>query len=301
MSDLEIRRAAFDWLGQQIEFYNDVIPRSVLEAGFRHKDNQIRLVGPQGIFKPQCMALPLTITTSPNSPYADAFGSDGLLRYKYRGTNIGHYENRGLAELMRLRVPLIYLHGIAPSRYVAQWPVFVVGNDAPRLTFTVAVDDTDQLRLALGAELPEDPSAENARRAYVTSIAKRRIHQQAFREKVLRAYKRQCALCRLKHEQLLDAAHITADADEFGAPVTSNGIALCKLHHAAFDRGFLAVRPDYRIEIRRDLMDETDGPMLKHGLQGLNGGKIVLPYKLELWPDQDRLARRYQSFIESKR
>ena len=40
------------------------------------------------------------------------------------------------------------------------------------------------------------------------------------------------ALCRLRHQELLDAAHITPDGDAEGEPVISNGVALCKLHHA---------------------------------------------------------------------
>jgi hypothetical protein len=52
---------------------------------------------------------------------------------------------------------------------------------------------------------------------------------------VLAAYRHQCSLCRLKHEELLDAAHIIPDADPEGEPVVSNGLALCRLHHSAFD------------------------------------------------------------------
>ena len=42
-----------------------------------------------------------------------------------------------------------------------------------------------------------------------------------------------CALCRLRHQELLDAAHITPDSEAEGEPLVSNGVVLCKLHHAA--------------------------------------------------------------------
>ena len=58
-------------------------------------------------------------------------------------------------------------------------------------------------------------------------------------------------LDRACHAELLDAAHIVPDADE-GEPVIPNGLALCKLHHAAFDRYFLGVRPDYVLQVRPD-------------------------------------------------
>jgi putative restriction endonuclease len=136
----------------------------------------------------------------------------------------------------------------------------------------------------------------SARRRYITTAARHRLHQAAFREKVLQAYQQQCALCRLRHAELLDAAHIVADAEDAGEPVVENGLALCKLHHAAFDRHFLAVRPDYRVELRRDVMEEDDGPMLRHGLQGMHGGLILLPRSRSLWPDPERLKARYEEF-----
>lgn len=90
-------------------------------------------------------------------------------------------------------------------------------------------------------------------REYTTSAVKQRVHQRAFRERVLRAYREQCTLCRLKHVELLEAAHIIPDADPEGEPSVVNGLALCKLHHAAFDRNFLGIRPDYTVMLRDSL------------------------------------------------
>ena len=115
---------------------------------------------------------------------------------------------------------------------------------------------------------------------------------------MIEAYRQQCALCCLRHEELLDAAHILADADPESEPVVPNGIALCKLHHAAFDRFFLSVRPDYTIDIRRDVLDETDGPMLKHGLQGMHGQRIQLPARERLRPSPALLEQRHRRFLE---
>ena len=68
-------------------------------------------------------------------PYDDSFGSDGLLRYRYRGTDPDHQDNRGLRFAMQQRLPLVYFHGVVPGRYVAAWPVFVVGDDQSGLSF----------------------------------------------------------------------------------------------------------------------------------------------------------------------
>jgi putative restriction endonuclease len=101
-------------------------------------------------------------------------------------------------------------------------------------------------------------------------LVRQRIHQQAFRERVVAAYRSQCAMCRLRHASLLDAAHIVPDSEE-GEPAVSNGLALCKLHHAAFDNFLVSVTPDYSIQVRASVLEEEDGPILEHGLKGIQG------------------------------
>lgn len=301
--DLRVRMAAFDWLRTQVDLRGDVLPRELLSKGFSFEGTQVRLVGPQGIFKPRILTeIPLTITTTARGPYSDHFGEDQLLRYAYRGQDPNHHENARLRLAMKRRIPLIYFHGLVPSKYVAAWPVFIVGDDPRGLTFTVALDDA----LHVGADLEAvathtavEDSGADGRRSYITSTFKHRLHQRTFRERVLRAYHQQCSLCRLRHEELLDAAHIIADSEPDGEPVVTNGLALCKLHHAAYDRSFLAIRPNYVIEVRPSVLEEEDGPMLLHGLKGLHGQRIHLPRSKKDYPDSDRLETRYLEYAGS--
>lgn len=123
-----------------------------------------------------------------------------------------------------------------------------------------------------------------------------RLHQAAFRERVLRAYQRHCAICRLKRDRLLEAAHVIADTDERGVPMVSNGIALCSLHHRAFDAYLITVTPDYVVEVRPDVLGEIDGPMLIHGLQGFHKQGIRVPRRERDRPDRDLLEERYAVF-----
>ncbi len=299
--DHQVRMAAFEWLQSQVSLHGDVLPRKLLARGFSHKGEQVRLLGPQGIWKPKVLSrIPLSITTSPRSPYPDRFDHGGLLSYAYRGENPFHHENVGLREAGKRKIPLVYFHGILPGKYLAAWPVFIVGDDPVGLMFKVALDDARHIGDGLlenGSTVSDSESGAAARREYITATFRRRIHQRSFREKVLRAYREQCALCRLRHEELLDAAHIIADADPEGEPIVRNGLALCKLHHAAYDRNFLTVRPDYFIEVRRDVLEEEDGPMLRHGLKGMHAKKILLPRSAELRPDPARLETRYRQFL----
>ena len=89
---------------------------------------------------------PLTITTSPNSPYDDSFDDKGFLSYRYRGTDPNHRDNVGLRSAFKKRLPLVYLHGVVPGQYLAVWPVYVVGDNPAGLTFQVVVDDMASLQ-----------------------------------------------------------------------------------------------------------------------------------------------------------
>jgi putative restriction endonuclease len=78
-----------------------------------------------------------------------------------------------------------------------------------------------------------------------------------------------------------------------------NGLAICKLHHAAFDRHILGVRPDLMVEVRLDILREVDGPMLKHGLQGFQGQRIIVPHAERLRPRREFLEERFTLFREA--
>jgi putative restriction endonuclease len=255
-------------------------------------------MGPQGIFKPRLCRWPISITTVPvpddgQRPYDDAIGVDGLLRYRYRGTDPKHHENVGLREVMLRKTPLIYFHGLVAGKYVADYPVFIVGDEPSTLTFTISVDDRQFA--SLGSQEDVGPEVE-IRRRYVTRQVQQRLHQRAFRERVLEAYERVCTICRLKRNVLLDAAHIVGDTEERGLPSVPNGLALCRLHHAAFDAHLIGVTPEYRVEVREDVLHETDGPMLLHGLQGFHGATIHLPRLDRHRPDRGLLEERYARF-----
>ena len=264
--DQKIRLAAFNWLSEQVSIHGDVLPRKLLEKGFVFADNRISLISPQGIFKPKIMDYPLTITTAPEGPYDDAFGKDGYLLYRYRGKDPNHRDNVGLREAYRNRIPLIYFHGVIPGKYLAVWPVYVISDDTSNLTFKVAVDELSALDRRDEYNAPEENVL---KRAYITSEVRVRLHQRGFRERVLTAYRSQCAFCKLKYGELLDAAHIIPDNEPDSRPTIDNGLALCKLHHAAFDSFMISVNPDYIIHVRRDVLEEEDGPMLQHGLKGI--------------------------------
>jgi putative restriction endonuclease len=298
--DRAVRLEAFKWLNLQRGIHGDVLPRDVLEAGFIFQGTRVPIVGPQGIFKPAVLAkMPLSITTIPGGPYDDDL-RDGasVIHYRYRGMDQAHHENVGVRLAKETQTPLIFCYRVMPGRYVVSYPVFVCGDDPASLTFDIQVDDEIGLARYQSAK-PDSIAAQEAtlHRRYITSSAKRRLHQVAFRERVLNAYETRCALCRLGHGALLDAAHIIPDSEPGGEPEVSNGLALCKIHHAAFDLNYLGITPKFRIEVRQELLDEIDGPMLQHGIKAMHGEQIHLPNQKKLRPTAERLEARFEKFL----
>jgi putative restriction endonuclease len=228
--------------------------------------------------------------TPGSGPYDDVETEDGLLRYAYRDGDPDGGDNRKLRRAAELGLPLVLLQGIAPGVFVPTFPVYVVADDPVGRFVEIAVDEN--LRYLAGAT----PTADT--REYAERLTRLRLHQPVFRARVLRAYEQACAICRLKHVDLLDAAHILSDA-EGGQPVVPNGLSLCKIHHAAYDRGILGVRRDYVVEVRADVLIEVDGPMLRHGIQDVHGWTLEVPKRVAERPDQDLLEQRWRVFNQT--
>jgi putative restriction endonuclease len=245
----------------------------------------------RGIWNPRDLSATLSIVSSPDGPYDDQEVAGGLLRYHYRaGSDDG--DNAKLRAAGEEGLPLILLRKIDTGVYVPVFPVYVVQDDRPRRQFLIALEEGQRF-LPAPEQLTED------QRRYADRIVRQRLHQSEFRGRVIRAYATTCAVCSLRHGDLLDAAHIVEDAQQFGHAIVRNGMSLCKIHHAAFDRSLLGVTPDYEVRINADLLEEVDGPMLKHGLQEMHGRPLHLPTRRQDWPDPGRLALRWQVFAQA--
>ena len=291
----QIRLAAFNWLRNQSEIYEDFLPRRILASGFEFHGEIITLIGASGIWKPrQFKSKPISITTILNGPYSDRL-SEGFLSYKYRGTDPNHRDNVGLRLAMETKTPLIYFVNLSPGQYMANFPAYIINENRALHEFTVALDEEKYIGVPIETNQVNEP-AEFYRRKYLTTLVEQRAYQHSFRLRVFAAYKSQCCLCKLNHTELLDAAHIIPDNEPKGDPIVPNGLTLCKIHHSAFDVNILGISPDYNIHIREDILQEIDGPMLKHGIQALDKHKIILPARKQDYPDKERLEMRFDKF-----
>ncbi|HWV58456.1 MAG TPA: HNH endonuclease [Longimicrobiales bacterium] len=295
--DLRLRFAVFEHVDRLRRAGGGVVHARALNEGIVFEGERVPLWNQQkGIFRPRVLRNPgaaLSFQTSFKDPYDDEIDpADGRFVYRYRGTDPNHPDNVALRTAGELGRPLLYLVGVEPGVYEAVFPCYVVADAPERLSFAVIADPA-------GAIVPgalTRPDADWPLKAYVTREVKQRLHQKRFRYLVLRAYRQQCAMCRLRQPVLLDAAHILPDREERGLPRVPNGLSLCRIHHGAYDVNIIGVDPDYRIHLRRDVLEEIDGPMLRHGLQELHGERIQLPRRPVDRPDRELLAERFERF-----
>jgi putative restriction endonuclease len=288
--DARLRVSAMAWLRTPQGIRHDRLTE------FRFEGTRVPLLNLQrGIWKPARLDAALTIRTvfrnkADERPYDDVPGPEGLLRYKWMGLDSNASDNRAVRTAMQRRLPLIYLVGIAKGLYQPVFPVFIEAEEPERQQFVVSTSAEEETawRYAVQGQ-PE------IAREYLESVRNHRLHQRVFREQVLLAYDSRCALCHLGHRELIDAAHIREDSAG-GAPTVTNGIAMCKLHHATFDNLLVGVSPDYEIHVRDDLLHEVDGPTLQHSIKQLHGELIRVPSARLARPDRELLAERFERF-----
>ena len=300
--DAVIRQAAFDHV-RALQSRDPVLSHEVIKEGFQFEGKRWPLVNPQrGIFKPSPMPFLLSIRTvfpkkggrvwydDQRNVHRQIFAGEEVLDYAFMGRDPAAPENTWLREAADRQIPLIYFLGVSPGRYQAIIPTFVVDWDARRLSARIAFGE---LAGATATAAPPDL----AERRYALRLVKQRLHQASFRDRVLEAYGHRCAISNLPDDHLLDAAHIMADAHELlGQPVVANGVALSKIHHAAFDNHLIGIDADGRVHVSERLLRLHDGPLLEQSLKAVAGAVIRLPRGKEHHPDRERLAARFELF-----
>jgi len=294
--DSRLRREAMAWLTVRTNDGADSISSEELRE-FAIDGRRFLLMDRQrGIRKPAELSAALSIRTvyAPSAekrPYDDDVGEDGLLRYKWRGDDAGQAENRALRAAMEQRVPLIWFFGVGQARYQPIFPIFLVAEERDHHQFVVDLDVVRDLAV------PASP-LEGQLRRYVMRETRQRLHQPVFRASVLRAYETRCAVCSLRHSELLDAAHYRSRPRRGRhCPRCETEWRCARSTMPPMTASFLGVRPDLVVEIRADLLAEIDGPMLQHGLKERHGQQLmVLPRGRVEQPDPHLLEISYARF-----
>lgn len=299
------RESVFAWLRTRMLLAEGLSRDELSEFEFNGRRH--RLVGTQtGIWRIKDYsdaAISILTAYSPDDtrrPYDDSVGADGMLRYKWRGTNATLADNVWLRTAMERQLPLVWFIGIGyrpgtkTQVFRPEFPVWLVGEEPDQHQFVVAVDEAQRA-------VPHGASGEviEFARRYNERIVRQRHHQPLFRSAVIHAYDRRCAVCRLPFAELLDAAHIKSDAEGGSAKVT-NGLALCKIHHGAFDKDIIGISPDYVVHVKGSVLETFDGPTLQHAIKAMNGERLrQLPASRVECPDRDLLAERFDRFSQA--
>jgi len=126
------------------------------------------------------------------------------------------------------------------------------------------------------------------------------IRTRGFRMAVIDVYDYKCAFCGLKINSPgtllweVEAAHIVPH-NEKGKDDVLNGVALCRLHHWAFDVGWLAIENDFTIRVSSKInsLSSDYGKMSNYDFIRIFSSqrtKMFLPDKRTIYPHQSAIS-----------
>jgi putative restriction endonuclease len=119
------------------------------------------------------------------------------------------------------------------------------------------------------------------------TVIRPRLGQGAFRVLVTDAYHRACAITKEHSLPALEAAHIKP-YNESGEHEISNGILFRSDFHRLFDRGYITITPEYKIEVSRRLKEEFENG---HTYYPYSGKRLIsLPQNQQDLPSKEYLS-----------
>ena len=291
---IEARQAIFEDLLQETDGGQRALDRRwLLDYTFDGMPLPLVDEGGRGIRNPGTWNATLSITTTEKGKYADLEISPGIWVYPLATDKHGKLDpsNRKFESAHHSHTPVIYFYKPVPNFYLLVGLVEVTAYDEGAAVSTIELMSGNLKASALERELE---------RSYVSRVVETRLHQPRFREIVLRAYDNRCAVCELPDRSLLDAAHIRGDKDPLnGQPVVENGLALCAIHHRAYDARVIGIDPDYGLHVNPRAMLVQDGPTYEHSIKGLDGGQLAVRLRGDNRPDPYRLDLTYKEFLSA--
>jgi putative restriction endonuclease len=165
-------------------------------------------------------------------------------------------------------------------------PLHDSDEDAADVAELVNATPEEERGLVESANTPE----QLARRVELVQIM-RAFREARFRPLVLQAYGNRCAVCGTALK-LVDAAHIVPVSDPRGNDSVTNGLALCRIHHGAYDTSLFGVRSDYRVILNEAAAARLREVQLDGGLERFARGlpkKIRVPRVAEVRPEPLKL------------
>jgi hypothetical protein len=143
-------------------------------------------------------------------------------------------------------------------------------------------------------ERPENYNPFENKKKIVKITQEAKLRNRAFRQSIIEAYDFKCAVCGMKIyspntlQWEVEAAHIVPHNSD-GKDDILNGLALCRLHHWAFDVGWFTLKDNFKILASRKIQDLSAdfGKMGNYDFMGQLSKEnmiIYLPKKQEIHP-----------------
>ncbi len=112
------------------------------------------------------------------------------------------------------------------------------------------------------------------------AIIKQRVNQSFFRSTILSSYNLKCCITGLSITDFLVASHIVPwSKDEKNRLNPHNGICLNSIHDKAFDKGYITIKPDYKIKVSRHLFSLKNDKTIEDFFLKYDNQLITLPDK----------------------
>lgn len=135
---------------------------------------------------------------------------------------------------------------------------------------------------------------------YLKATKEFTLRARGFRQAIIEAYDYTCAFCGMKiysPDSMLwevEAAHIVPHSS-MGKDDILNGMALCRLHHWAFDVGWFTASDDLRIQVSSKIVQlPTDfgriGGANFIGALSSKSDKLLLPKRIEIYPHSNAIT-----------
>ncbi|PBB41190.1 HNH endonuclease [Mesorhizobium sp. WSM3866] len=195
------------------------------------------------------------------------------------------------------------LNGFAPYRNAKGETAIAIRPDfmGTYLRFLDDLHDSGKVpaEAALLEKLSADPddvdeaeidAAVAAARKHAIVTTRKALRALDFSKRILGAYGHRCAMCSTQL-RLVDGAHILPVAHADSTDETSNGVALCAIHHRAYDRGLVTFKPDYSVVLNEVMASKLKKDDRNEGLKSFRAG---LRPVIHIPPDKkDRLSKKF--------
>lgn len=276
------------WRPRSTSDFNVIQPGEIFLFKTRYPEN--RIVG--GAFLVRHTTLPLDLAWE---TFGEANGVETLTEFRSKISSIRNDRERNPTIGCTILTQPFYLNDQNFFLPPDEWASNIVTGKSYDATVGEGKRLYEQAKSAMlnVGTVGENRLADEGPRYGEGVLVRPRLGQGGFRVVVLDEYQRRCSITGEKTVPVLEAAHIQPYA-ELGPHEISNGILLRSDLHTLFDKGYMTITSDYRVEVSRRIREEFSNGRDYYALHGCE--LKVLPSRID-----DKPAARFLEWHQSNR